>query len=207
MPLEFQSKNRGPIAFGFFNIDTDMLLLEHYFLFASEFCQYISDLAQNAKTDSYNVFWEIDYIEDHREVGDLMGAIHGIRHVGFIGAVYTQFPFPGKPEEFKQKPEGFQNRIILEGIIGKYARKITIPFKAEFMAMTITIGDYVFTSASFLELINYVWVGGYPKWRNNVRPDYVLDMRNKIEGSKCWVFEGVGGFIEWGFPASDEKRS
>ena len=31
---------------GFFNIDSDMLLLECYFLFAADFCRYISDMAE-----------------------------------------------------------------------------------------------------------------------------------------------------------------
>jgi hypothetical protein len=31
MPLAFESLNHGTIAFGFFNIDSDMLLLEKYF--------------------------------------------------------------------------------------------------------------------------------------------------------------------------------
>ena len=38
MPLAFESLNRGTIAFGFFNIDTDLLLLQQYFLFADDFC-------------------------------------------------------------------------------------------------------------------------------------------------------------------------
>ena len=37
MPLEFQSISHGKIAFGFFNIETDMILLGHYFLFARDF--------------------------------------------------------------------------------------------------------------------------------------------------------------------------
>ncbi len=31
MPLSFRSENHGNIAFGFFNIESDMLLLENYF--------------------------------------------------------------------------------------------------------------------------------------------------------------------------------
>ncbi|MGD2186296.1 MAG: hypothetical protein PVI71_09215 [Desulfobacterales bacterium] len=31
MPLAFESLSHGSIAFGFFNIETDMLLLENYF--------------------------------------------------------------------------------------------------------------------------------------------------------------------------------
>ena len=37
MPLEFESISHGKIAFGFFNIETDMILLNHYFLFATGF--------------------------------------------------------------------------------------------------------------------------------------------------------------------------
>jgi hypothetical protein len=34
MPLAFESLSHGTIAFGFFNIESDMLLLDRYFLFA-----------------------------------------------------------------------------------------------------------------------------------------------------------------------------
>lgn len=41
MPLEFESLSHGRIAFGFFNIETDMILLNQYFLFAEDFCHSI----------------------------------------------------------------------------------------------------------------------------------------------------------------------
>jgi hypothetical protein len=34
MPLAFESLSHGIIAFGFFNIESDMLILDRYFLFA-----------------------------------------------------------------------------------------------------------------------------------------------------------------------------
>ena len=34
MPLEFESLSHGKMAFGFFNIETDMILLNEYFLSA-----------------------------------------------------------------------------------------------------------------------------------------------------------------------------
>ena len=34
MPLAFESLSHGTIAFGFFNIESDMLILDRYFLFA-----------------------------------------------------------------------------------------------------------------------------------------------------------------------------
>jgi hypothetical protein len=37
MPLAFESLSHGAIAFGFFNIETDFLLLERYFFFADSF--------------------------------------------------------------------------------------------------------------------------------------------------------------------------
>ena len=84
MPLVFESLSHGTIAFGFFNIDSDMLLLEQYFLFGSEF-----------------------------------------------------------------------------------SRK------------------------TFQELITYVWRGGYPRWRDGIRPDYVLDMKSKIEAHRRGLFEKI----------------
>ena len=52
MPHAFESLSHGKIAFGFFNIETDMILLEHYFLFAEDFCRYLSEAAEKGK-DSF----------------------------------------------------------------------------------------------------------------------------------------------------------
>ncbi|MEJ2023744.1 MAG: hypothetical protein P8Y00_01760, partial [Deltaproteobacteria bacterium] len=46
MPLAFESLSHGTGAFGFFNIASDMLLLEHYFFFAEDFCAWIVDMAE-----------------------------------------------------------------------------------------------------------------------------------------------------------------
>ena len=47
MPLEFESISHGKIAFGFFNIETDMILLNQYFLFAEDICHYIIQATEN----------------------------------------------------------------------------------------------------------------------------------------------------------------
>jgi len=52
MPLVFESLSHGKIAFGFFNIKTDMILLEHYFLFARGFCRSLPEAAEKGK-DSF----------------------------------------------------------------------------------------------------------------------------------------------------------
>jgi hypothetical protein len=52
------------------------------------------------------------------------------------------------------------------------------------------IGEYAFSRVSFLELIRYIWLGGYPQWRDGIRPDYVLAMKAEIDHSKSWPFDG-----------------
>ena len=45
MPLSFESMSHGTIAFGFFNIESDMLLCDRYFFFADDFCVKIGQMA------------------------------------------------------------------------------------------------------------------------------------------------------------------
>ena len=87
MPLSFESQSHGQVAFGFFNIASDMLLLERYFFFA--------------------------------------------------------------------------------------------------------IGPYRFTARMFQQLINYVWQGGYSRWKNGVRPSYVLALQQAFDQSNHPLVEGM----------------
>ena len=98
MPLAFESLSHGSIAFGFFNIESDMLLCDRYFLFADEFCKYVEDIAENAGRQTYQTTWKVQIIQTADAIGDLMGAIRGIRYTGFIGALYRCFPFPPEAE-------------------------------------------------------------------------------------------------------------
>ena len=189
MPLAFESMNHGTIAFGFFNIDSDLLLLEQYFLFGSEFCQHISNMAENADEEQLKATWLVYTIEDRRQIGDLMGAIHGIRFSGFIGELYRRYPFPEEPEAFKQKPEGYLNQAVVREMISGYARQVPLPVEANHRTSEVDIGAYKFSRTTFQELITYVWQGGYPRWRDGIRPDYVLDMKTKIEGRRHGLFE------------------
>ena len=189
MPLAFESMNHGTIAFGFFNIDSDMLLLEQYFLFGSEFCQHISNMAENADEEQLKATWLVYTIEDRRQIGDLMGAIHGIRFSGFIGELYRRYPFPEEPEAFKQKPEGYLNQAVVREMISGYARQVPLPVEANHRTSEVDIGAYKFSRTTFQKLITYVWQGGYPRWRDGIRPDYVLDMKTKIEARRHGLFE------------------
>jgi hypothetical protein len=191
MPLAFESMSHGTIAFGFFNIDSDMLLLEQYFLFGSEFCLHIGEMAENFNEAQYKSKWPVYAIEDREQIGDLMGAIHGIRFTGFIGELYRKYPFPQEPEAFKQKPEGYLNQAVVRDMISRYARQILLPVEANHRALEVDIWAYKFSRKTFQELITYVWQGGYPRWRDDIRPDYVLDMKTKIEGRRRGLFEKI----------------
>lgn len=191
MPLAFESLSHGTVAFGFFNIDSDMLLIEHYFLFGSDFCRYICDMAENFHEDKFESNWPVYTIEDGSKIGDLMGAIHGIRHTGFIGELYRRYPFPEKPEAFKQKPEGYRNQTLVRRLISNYADRILIRVGADSSTLEVDIGEYKFSRETFQEFVAYVWRGGYPRWRDGTRPDYVLDMKAKIARHPHQLFENL----------------
>ena len=191
MPLAFESLSHGTIAFGFFNIESDMLLLDRYFLFAEEFCGSIKNMAKNAGDQPYHTRWAIQFIKAAEDIGDLMGAIHGARFTGFIGELYRRFPFPRQDEDFKQKPEGFQTQSLVSAIITKYARPREISVAISPGGGEIEIGVYRFNRVQFQELIKYVWRGGYPRWKDEIRPGYVAGMKNNLLQNRTGIFEGI----------------
>ncbi|MBN2033922.1 MAG: hypothetical protein JW836_11640 [Deltaproteobacteria bacterium] len=191
MPLAFPSLNHGTIAFGFFNIDTDLLLLEHYFVFAKDLCSSLSRMAHQSIKGSFETSWDVYSIDRREDIGDLMAAIHGVRFTGFIGKVYKLFPFPRKEEDFKQKPEGCKHREVMEALIGGYGMRRQIAISANAENETITVAEYLFTKEVFQRLVEYLWLGGYPRWRGGVRPCYVLDMKKILEKTAGWLFRGL----------------
>jgi len=190
MPLSFRSKSHSNIAFGFFNIESDMLLLEKYFFFADDFCRWVNQMAKEDDSGIKSFEYPVYYIADPNDIGDLMGAIHGMKFTGFIGKLYTLFPFPDDPKAFKQNPEGDATRQVVRSHIDSVSKiqDISIEIYKEDQAK---IGSYVFDKNVFHELINYVWKGGYPRWKDEVRPQYVIDMKECIEKSHNSFFKGV----------------
>ncbi len=190
MPLSFNSVSHGNIAFGFFNIGTDMLLLENYFFFADKFCEWMTQIADKNASELKILNYKVQTIVDPNDIGDLMGAIHGIRFTGFIGKMYRLFPFPAAPEDFKQNPEGFNTQEILKKEIGKFSEEteLILDFTNE---EKIKFGSYVFDIPVFHELIRYVWQGGYPRWKDEIRPQYVIKMKENILKSHNSFFKGV----------------
>lgn len=190
MPLSFTSRSHGRIAFGFFNIESDMLLLEKYFFFADDFCQLLINMAEQDDTGEKKFGFKVYQIASPDDIGDLMGAIHGIRFAGFIGKLYTLFPFPDDPISFKQKPDGFKTRKIVTSQIEPFSVKknIFIEIQAD---GKVRIGPYLFDRTVFHQLIQYVWQGGYPCWKDEIRPEYVMQMKTCIQQSDNPFFQGV----------------
>jgi glycogen debranching enzyme len=188
MPLTFNSKSHGSIPIGFFNIESDMILINHYFLFADDFCRWIIEWATGGQeiSDKKNVY----VIHQAERIGDLMGAIHGIRYTGFMGALYKIFPFPEKEEGFRQNPKGDQTRSVVESLVQKYAESEEIPIMISRQDESIRIGEYVFSPKDFHEVIQYVGQGGMPKWAGNQKPGYVSDMLDIVASSNHWLFKG-----------------
>ena len=189
MPLAFNSISHRSIAFGFFNIESDMLLLEHYFFFASDLCRYVEDIVEWDNEKPYVTTWPIFCIESSEAIGDLMGAIHGVRFSGFIGELYKRYPFPKYEIDFKQNPMGYQTQSIVSNLIANFAepRQISVTISNE--GREVNIGDYWFNYLQFQELIKYVWRGGYPRWKDEIRPGYVTQMGNKIMNNPKDIFK------------------
>lgn len=192
MPLLFQSLSHGEIPFGFFNIETDMILLQNYFFFASDMAENVIKLAEN-KGESQEQAWPV-YILGEGQIGNLMGAISGVVFQGFIGEVYTHFPFPHEPERFKQNPEGYKTRGLIEEIVSRYTGLTTITVTVHTQEQRLYIGDYHFNKPGFHALLGYLWAGGYPKWKDGVKPSYILKMREAIERSSNPLFSDITVF-------------
>ncbi len=191
MPLAFESLSHGTIAFGFFNIESDMLLCDRYFFFADDFCRLLTEMAAAAGRRGYGADWPVHVIERPEDVGDLMGAIHGVRHTGFIGALYRRFPFPHRPEDFKQNPQGFRTRDVVSDLLAVYAQSRRVRVSVPADGQTVDLGDYRFSRSQFQALIDYVWRGGYPRWKDDIRPPYVQQMKAEILQHRRGIFKGV----------------
>jgi hypothetical protein len=168
-----------------------MLLLDSYFFFADDFCRNIEKIAGFPAGKTGEDSWKVYHIADPGQIGDLHGAIHGVHFTGFIGEVYRRFPFPELAADFKQKPDGCQNRSVVDEIIQKFAQPIEITITVSADNEKIDIGSYCFSRTVFHELINYVWRGGYPRWKDEIRPESVISMKQALSQNAQGIFAGL----------------
>ena len=186
MPLGFNSKSHGEIPVGFFNIETDMFLIKNYFVFASDLCEWIQEWSKGGEDQELDV--EMYVFKDHERIGDLMGAIHGVRFTGFIGELYKKYPFPQEKERFKQNPDGWKIRDEVEKLVQDYVQLEAVPIVISKSEGTMAIGEYVFEALDFHQVLMYIWQGGWPRWKGEVQPDYVEKMMKTVISSDHWLF-------------------
>ncbi len=174
MPLAFPSLSHGTVAFGFFNIETDMLLLQDLFFFAEDLCAALVELLQLLHQEQTATTLRGWRIRGRERVGDLHGAIAGQDLSGFIGATYRRWPFPADPAGFKQNPEGFRTRAEVEALIRPLGAERSLALALDHGQARLA--EYRFDAAGFAGLLAYVDRGGHPRWRDERRPAYVQRM-------------------------------
>ncbi len=190
MPLAFESLSHGRVAFGYFNIDVDLLLLERWLFGGESFASAVVELARAAAGATPTVTLAAHEIEDPGAMGDLMGAIHGVDPRGFLGAVYARFPFPADPAAFRQRAIGVDRIGEVEPLLARWARPTSLGLTVDGDDRAVGFGPIRFDWPWFRELVAYHWRGGYPRWLDDVRPDYLPAMRRAVAGSAHPLFEG-----------------
>ena len=180
MPLSFISQSHGTIAFGFFNIESDMLLLDRYFLFAADFCDTICNMSekQNGVPSEFSIPAYV--IKNPAGIGDLHGGIAGTHFSGFIGESYKKYPFPRDQLQFKQQTDGFKTRVEFAQMILGFGTAVDLILKQNTDTGQLAFGPYIFSQRNFLQLIEYVIKGGYPGWLDDIAPNYVVKMQQVI---------------------------
>ena len=129
MPLAFDSLSHGKIAFGFFNIETDLLLLNRYFFFASDFCRCLVEAGSLSHEGDCGIGLDgivrLEEDQDRRsDGGDSRGGFPGIYRRGL-----SPLSLSAGPRRLQAKPEGFQTRSVLEPILTDYGRAEDIPVR------------------------------------------------------------------------------
>jgi hypothetical protein len=66
-------------------------------------------------------------------------------------------------------------------LLERWAAIKSIPVRLDRENESASIGEYLVAKTVFHQLIQYVWAGGYPRWSDEIRPDYVMEMKERLE--------------------------
>ena len=193
MPLLFNSLSHGAVSFGFYNVETDGLLLGQQFFFCTDFCAAVKGLFEKPLEQPADSAIYGHVFHDPQHIGDLRGAINGYRHTGFFGDVYRIWPFSQSPEAFRQKLRCFENRGRTLALLESQAAGIEIPVKRGSNFERVAIGSYHFCREEFVRLLRYVVRGGYPTWEDHSEcqlPDQLRVLRQLLAQHEELLMEG-----------------
>lgn len=189
MPIAFETLNCGLIPIGFFNIETDGFMVGRYFCFVTDLCGRIESWAHEAPTNPQ--IMECYVARDFHHVGSIQLAMAGYYGDDILSAVFRRFPFPKEPEAFRQSPEGWRNRGEIEAILASMAPAASLTISFDRRDGAIRIGEYLFSSSVFADILRYIVRGGMPRWRDFSPPDYVLKMLDNVRDSEFWLFSDL----------------
>lgn len=200
MPLGFESLNHQVVAFGFFHIETHLLILERSIFGAGDFCAAMSSLA-GSRDEAWAqplLGWRMETPED---LGDLHGAIAGINLGGFLGELYGRWPFPAQVAGFRQKAYGAAPPQEVEAALNRWGRPQEIVTRTKGggggrvggggQGGPLSLAGVSFSPAQTAALVDYVWRGGMPGWQEGVRPDFVLNLARDLTAAASPFFEGL----------------
>jgi len=191
VPLGFYSQSHGAVAFGFFHIETHLLLLQDRVFWCRDFCELVTDLARTKADSIFAARLAGWRMAGAKALGDLQGAIAGRRYVGFIGELYRRWPFPEDPGGFRQKPDGLAPPEEVAALAGRYGRPEQWEVSADPGRRELAIDSVVFDLQSAQALIDYVWRGGMPGWQRGRRPDYLLSAADTWRQSDNPFLQGM----------------
>lgn len=195
MPLLFNSLSHGVVSFGFYNIETDGLLLGEHFFFCTDFCAAIKALFEKPLDDAANAAFSGHVFPDPQRIGDLKGALHGSRRNGFFGEIYRMWPFSEAPEAFRQKLHCFGNREKTLALLELMATSSEIQLARKSNFQQVAIGAYHFSRREFVRLLQYVVRGGYPTWEDHNEsqlPDQLRVLGRLLTQHEEWLMETSG---------------
>jgi hypothetical protein len=186
MPLAFDTLEGDRVAFGFFHIETDLLLLERRFFWCRGFCAALDALLEvpvGLTGISHLPGWRID---SAAALGDLHGALAGDALHGLIGALYARWPFPARRAEFRQKPDGQVPPAQVEALLDRFGTRTTFALRMT-PGVAFDLDGTRFTPAQFARLAEYVWRGGMPGWAAGVRPAYLAEAVQRWRAAPAWL--------------------
>jgi hypothetical protein len=185
MPIGFETTNAGQIAVGFFNIETDCLLMGRYFFFASDFCGWVKSWAEQDPPESLvKEFYVADRFQD---IGNIHAAMAHFYQQDLLSDVFQRFPFPEDPLAFRQHPDGWKNRKALEAILPSHTHREQVTISFHKPQEAVLFGEYEFHKSVFSRVLQYLFRGGMPMWRDGVPPVYVLEMMRAVGASQFWL--------------------
>ncbi len=174
MPLLHSSTSHGDIAFGFYNIEIDGLLLDGLFFYCTDFCRVMGELASEPGEGEIAGY----RFDNPMLIGDFHGAMQGVNYTGYMGELFQRWPMPETQAEFRQKPVGEERRDESEAMLARHAEAKTISCRRN-EDDVVEIGAYIFSPGQFLDLVHYVRRGGYPTWEgyeDGNAPACVIDL-------------------------------